>query len=186
MHALIGIAVVFAAVIGGFLLESGNLYVLFQPAELLIVGGAAVGIVLVANPPTVIRRMWHGALAAFRPPPHNPGTFLRHMRMLYEIFCYIQRAGVTEFEKDVEDPGSSRIFANHPEFLNNHATRAFVCDSLRMLVVGVTTASELDQLMELDIEAQSRGRQEPVSALHSVAEALPGLGIVAAVLGVVI
>src|SRR4051794_17579954 len=135
MHALIGIAVVFAAVIGGFLLESGNLYVLLQPAELLIVGGAAVGIVIVANPPSVIRRMWRGAQAAFRPPPHNSTTFLRHMRMLYEVFCYIQRAGVNEFEKDVEDPPNSRIFANHPAFLKDDVTRTFVCDSLRMLVV---------------------------------------------------
>jgi chemotaxis protein MotA len=186
MHALIGIAVVFAAVIGGFLLESGNLYVLFQPAELLIVGGAAAGIVMVANPPSVILGMCRGMLAAFRPPPHNSATFLRYMRMLYEIFAYIQRAGVTEFEGDVENPGSSRLFANHPDFLKDAAKRAFVCDSLRMPVVGVTTPSELDQLMELDIEAQRRGRQEPVAALHSVADALPGLGIVAAVLGVVI
>ncbi len=85
------------------------------------------------------------------------------MRMLYEIFCYIQRAGVVEFESDVEDPRGSRIFANHPDFLKDPLTCAFVCDSLRMLVVGVTTANELDQLMELDIEVQRRGRQEPVN-----------------------
>jgi chemotaxis protein MotA len=186
MHALIGIAMVFAAVIGGFLLERGNLYVLLQPAELLIVGGAAAGIVMVANPPPVILRMTRGAVAAFRPPPHSQKTFLQYMRMVYEVFCYIQRAGVAEFEKDVEDPRKSRIFSNHPDFLRDAAMLAFVCDSLRMLVVGVTTASELDHLMELDIEAQRRGQQEPVAALHSMADALPGLGIVAAVLGVVI
>jgi chemotaxis protein MotA len=186
MYALIGIAAVFAAVLGGFLLESGNLYVLLQPAELLIVGGAAAGIIMVANPPSVIHRMWQGSLAAFRPPPRTPLVFLRNLRMLYEIFCFIQRAGILEFEKDVEDPGSSRIFSNHPEFLADPPTRDFVCDSLRILVVGVTTPGDLDQLMDLDIEVQRRGRQEPVAALHSVAEALPGLGIVAAVLGVVI
>ena len=186
MHALIGIVMVFAAVVGGFLLEHGNPYVLLQPAELLIVGGAAAGIVMVANPPAVIFRMCRGALSAFRPPPHNPRSFLRYMRMLYEIFCYMQRAGAMGFERDVEDPRGSRIFSNHPDFLKDPLTCAFVCDSLRMLVVGVTTANELDQLMELDIEAQRRGRQEPVNSLHAVADALPGLGIVAAVLGVVI
>jgi chemotaxis protein MotA len=186
MYSLIGIGIVLAAVIGGFVLEKGNLYVLLQPAELLIVGGAAAGIVLVANPPSLIQRMWRGALSAFRPPPYGPPMFLRYMRMLYEVFSYIQRAGVAEFEKDVENPGDSRIFRNHPDFLKDAAIRAFVCDSLRMLVVGVTTPSELDQLMELDIEAQRRGRQEPVTALQAVADALPGLGIVAAVLGVVI
>lgn len=186
MYALIGIAAVFAAVLGGYLLESGNLFVLFQPAELLIVGGAAAGIVMVANPPAVIYKMWRGSLAAFRPPSRTPRTFLQSMRMLYEVFTFIQRAGVLEFEKDVEDPEASRIFLNYPDFLRDAPTRAFVCDSLRMLVVGLTTPADLDQLMDLDIEAQRRGREEPVAALHSIADALPGLGIVAAVLGVVI
>ena len=76
MYALIGIAAVFAAVLGGFLLEKGNPWVLLQPAELLIVGGAAAGIVMVANPPSVMRKMWHGCLAAFRPPPRTPQDFL--------------------------------------------------------------------------------------------------------------
>ena len=141
---------------------------------------------MVANPPAVMLRMLRGCLAAFRPPSRTPRVFLGYMRMLYEIFSYIQRAGVMEFENDVENPATSRIFANHPEFLKDLPTRDFVCDSLRMLVVGLTTPSDLDQLMELDIEVQRRGYQEPVAALQSVADALPGLGIVAAVLGVVI
>jgi chemotaxis protein MotA len=186
MHALIGILAVFAAVVGGFLLERGNLFVLLQPAELLIVGGAAAGIIMVANPPTVIRRMWLGTRAAFRPPVRTPEVFLRHIRMLYEVFCFVQRAGASDLEKDVENPDQSRIFTNHPGFLKDQITRYFVCDSLRMLVLGVTSPQELDQLMELDIDVQRRSHQEPVSALHSIADALPGLGIVAAVLGVVI
>jgi chemotaxis protein MotA len=186
MLAIIGIVVVFVAVLGGFLLERGNPYVLMQPAELLIVGGAAAGIVMVANPPDVIRKMWCGAVSAFRPAVHTPKSFLRNLRMLYEVFSYVQRAGIIELETDVEDPEAGRIFANHPEFLADRPTREFVCDTLRMLVIGVTTAHELDQLMDLDIEVQRRGRQRPVNALSSVADALPGLGIVAAVLGVVI
>jgi chemotaxis protein MotA len=160
--------------------------VLLQPAELLIVGGAAVGIVIVANPPSVIRRMVEGTKAAFRPPVRTPEVFLRHIRMLYEVFCFVQRAGANELESDVEVPDKSRIFSNYPDFLRDHATRDFVCDSLRMLVLGVTSSQELDNLLELDIDVQRRGRREPVKALHSVADALPGLGIVAAVLGVVI
>jgi chemotaxis protein MotA len=186
MHAIIGIVAVFAAVFGGFLLERGSLIILLQPAELLIVGGAAAGIVIVANPPSVIRRMAQGAFAAFRPPARNPEVFLRHIRMLYEVFCFVQRAGVADFEQDVERPENSRIFSNYPDFLRDAHTREFVCDSLRMLVLGVTSSQELDHLLELDIDVQRRARHEPVSALHSVADALPGLGIVAAVLGVVI
>jgi chemotaxis protein MotA len=186
MHAIIGIVAVFLAVFGGYLLERGSLLVLLQPAELLIVGGAAVGIVIVANPPSVIRRMAEGTKAAFRPPVRTPEVFLRHIRMLYEVFCFVQRAGANELESDVEVPDKSRIFSNYPDFLRDHATRDFVCDSLRMLVLGVTSSQELDNLLELDIDVQRRGRREPVKALHSVADALPGLGIVAAVLGVVI
>jgi chemotaxis protein MotA len=186
MYALIGIFAVFAAVLGGFLLERGNIFVLLQPAELLIVGGSAAGIIVVANPPSVIRRMARGAAATFRSPARTPQVFLRHIRMLYEVFSFVQRAGAMELESDVENPDSSRIFSNHPGFLRDRITRDFVCDSLRMLVLGVTSPQELDQLMDLDIDVQRRGRQEPVSALHTVADALPGLGIVAAVLGVVI
>jgi chemotaxis protein MotA len=105
--------------------------------------------------------------------------------MLYEVFSFMQRAGGAEMEEDVEDPGRSRIFSNCQDFLGDTGTRAYVCDSRRMLVIGVTSAQELE-LMELDIDVQRRTHHEPVSSLRAVADALPGLGIVAAVLGVVI
>jgi chemotaxis protein MotA len=186
MIALIGMAVVFLAVFGGFLLEHGNILVLLQPAEVLIVCGASLGIVIVANPPAVIRKVLRQAGRIFRASPYTQAYFLRHLRMLYEVFAYVQRAGVTQLEHDVEDPRASRIFSNHPAFLRDRLTCDFVCDSLRMMVIGITTPHELDQLMELDIDVQRRGRHEPVGALNSLADALPGLGIVAAVLGVVI
>ncbi len=186
MLALIGIVLVFAAVFGGYFIEKGNPYVLLQPAELLIVGGAALGIVLVANPLRTIRKMFWGALAAFGPPVHTRSAYLRKLRMLYEVFSFAQRAGVMALEADVEDPKNSRIFSNYPEMLKDRHILPFLCDSLRMLVIGATTPHELDHLMDLDIEVQRRGRHEPVHALSAVADALPGLGIVAAVLGVVI
>ncbi|MBS1857829.1 MAG: flagellar motor stator protein MotA [Acidobacteria bacterium] len=186
MLAVLGIVTVFLAVFGGFLLEKGNPWVLFQPAELLIVGGAALGIVLVANPPAVIRSMIRGVAATFRSAGRTREVFLVHMRMLYEVFMYSQRAGIMQLEEDVDRPSDSRLFTNYPAFLADRQACNFVCDSLRMLVLGVTTPNELDQLLDLDIEVQRRGRHEPVGALSAVADALPGLGIVAAVLGVVI
>jgi len=186
MVAILGILAVFLAVFGGFLLENGNLWVLLQPAELLIVGGSAAGIVVVSNPVPVIRRMARGAIAVFRPAPRTRDVYLGHMRMLYEFFLYSQRVGIMELEDDVDRPEQSPIFANYPRFLTDGATRNFVCDSLRMLVLGVTAPHELDQLMEMDMEVQRRARHEPVNALSAAADALPGLGIVAAVLGVVI
>jgi chemotaxis protein MotA len=186
MLVILGIVTVFAAVLGGFLLERGNLFVLLQPAELVIVGGAALGILLVSNPAGVIRRMGHGVGTVFRPSLYTCDYYLVNLRMLYEVFAYAQRAGVAAIENDVENPESGAIFTNYPVFLKDRETRAFVCDSLRMLVVGVTTPSELDRLMDLDIEVQRKGRHEPAGALATMADALPGLGIVAAVLGVVV
>jgi chemotaxis protein MotA len=183
---ILGIALVFGAVFGGYLLEKGNPYVLLQPAELLIVCGAAAGIVLIANPPATIRKMVRGAGAILSSPRQGRKAYLRALRMLYEVFCYLQRAGTTNLESHVEDPQSSQIFSQYPELLNDGPTIDFLCDSLRMIVIGATTASEIDRLMDLDIEVQRRGNHEPVGALSSMADSLPGLGIVAAVLGVVI
>jgi chemotaxis protein MotA len=186
MLAFAGIVVVLMAVFGGYLLEKGNLYLLFQPAEMLIVAGATVGIALVANPPRMIRKMIGGIWHVLRAPAVTPKVLLDYLLLLYEVFAYAQRAGVMRLEDDVENPDSSRIFSNHPRFLKDPIARAFLCDSLRMMIIGATSPAELDHLMDLDIDVQRRGEHEPVGALHNIAEALPGLGIVAAVLGVVI
>jgi chemotaxis protein MotA len=187
MLALVGIALVFLAVFGGYLLEHGNPWVLVQPAELLIIGGSAAGIVIVSNPPHVIASMARGVVSTFRPPFANRNAYLRLLRMLFEIFAYSQRTrGMGGIEADVEEPEQSKIFSKYPEFLGNRFLRDFVCDSLRMLVIGNTAPHELDALMDLDIDVQRRGQHEPVKSLSAVADALPGLGIVAAVLGVVI
>jgi chemotaxis protein MotA len=186
MLAFAGIVIVFVAVLGGYLLEQGNPYILLQPAELLIVVGATIGITIVANPPRVMRKMWKGVLEVLRAPTLTSNALLRYLLMLYETFSYAQRAGIIRLEDDIENPQTSRIFRNYPEFLRDAGLRAFLCDSLRMLVIGVTNPAELDHLMDLDIDVQRRGCHEPAGALHAIADALPGLGIVAAVLGVVI
>jgi chemotaxis protein MotA len=186
MLTILGIVVVFAAVFGGYILEKGNPYVLLQPAEMLIVCGAAAGIVLIANPPATIRKMIRGTKAILFPPAQGRTRYLRALRMLYEVFCYLQRAGTLNLESHVENPQSSPIFSQYPELLKDGPVIDFLCDSLRMIVVGATTPGELDRLMALDIEVHRRGNHEPVGALSSIADSLPGLGIVAAVLGVVI
>ena len=186
MLVLFGIVVVFAAVFGGYLLEHGNIHVLLQPAELLIVGGAAFGIVLIANPVAVIRKMFWAALSSFRPPVHNRQAFLTVLRMLFQVFGFAQRAGIAVLETDVDHPQESQIFKSFPEILKDRHTLTFVCDALRMLIIGATGPQELDHLMDIDIEVQRRSGHEPVGALTAIADALPGLGIIAAVLGVVV
>jgi chemotaxis protein MotA len=187
MLAFAGMLLVFAAVLGGYFMERGNPWVLLQPAELLIIGGAALGITFVSHPWPAIRKMAFGVRAMLRGSGPDRHSFLRHLRMLYEVFVYSQRArGMAALEADVEEPEKSAIFSNYPDFLSNATVRNFVCDTLRMLVIGASEPHEIDLLMDLDIEVQRRGNHEPVRALALIADSLPGLGIVAAVLGVVI
>ena len=148
MLALIGVVAVFVAVLGGYMLEKGNPWVLLQPAELLIVVGAAAGTILIANRPNLIRKMLAGTRDAFLPTPHERKSFLLHLRMLYEVFGFVQRAGIMALENDVDTPQKSQIFGRYPEFLHDRETRAFICDSLRMMVIGATAPHELDQLMD--------------------------------------
>lgn len=185
MFAIIGIVVVFGAVMGGYLMEHGNLRVLLQPAELLIIGGAGLGTVLIANPLHILKDIAGGVGAVFTGSPFTKQRYLDTLKMMYDLLNKARKDGLMALEGDVEEPEKSSIFSTRPEFLNNHHIRDFVCDSLRMAVTGVE-AFDLDQMLDLDMEVQHHDASQPTAALTSMADSLPGLGIVAAVLGVVI
>jgi chemotaxis protein MotA len=186
MFAIIGILVVFGAVIGGFLMEKGHIAVLIQPAELLILGGAAVGTLLVANPVHILKGIASGLKGVLGSSKFNKQRYLNALKMMYQFLNKVRKEGLLSVEMDVEKPNESAIFKNFPEFLNDHHGRDFVCDTLRMAITGGVEPFDMDQMMELDMEVHHHGATEPVSALTTVADALPGLGIVAAALGVVI
>lgn len=186
MFAIIGAVVVVIAIVGGYLLEHGNLTVLLQPAELLIIGGAAVGTTLIANPLPVIIKLVKGVTGVFTPSRYSNEFFTQTLKMLYEMFVYARKNGMVKLETDIEEPEKSALFKKYPSFLKDHHAVAFICDSLRMSISGGVGHYDLDQMMELDMEVHHHEANVPVSALSTVADALPGLGIVAAVLGVVI
>jgi chemotaxis protein MotA len=186
MFAIIGILIVFGAVIGGFLMEKGHIMVLIQPAELLILVGAATGTLLVANPVHIIRGVIAGLMGILKGSPFGKARYLNTLKMMYQFLNKVRKEGLLSVEMDVEKPKESLIFKNYPEFLNDHHARDFVCDTLRMAITGGVEPFDMDQMMELDMEVHHHEATEPVSALTTVADALPGLGIVAAVLGVVI
>jgi len=186
MFAIIGIVIVFGSIIGGYLMEHGKLMVLMQPAELVIIFGAAVGTILIANPLPVVIQMLKGIAGVFASNKFNKGFYLENLKMLYEIFNYARKSGMAKLEGDVEDPQKSQIFLRYKNFLKNHHAVHFVCDTLRMSITGGMGDFEIDQMMEQDIEVHHREVSTPVAALSTMADALPGLGIVAAVLGVVI
>jgi chemotaxis protein MotA len=186
MFAIIGAAVVVVAIMGGYLMEHGNLMVLLQPAELLIILGAAVGTTLIANPLPVIQKLIRGITGVFTPSKYNAAFFTATLKMLYEIFVYARKNGLVKLETDIEEPEKSGVFTKYPEFLKDRHAVDFVCDSLRMSISGGVGHYDLDQMMELDMDVHHHEANVPVNALSTVADSLPGLGIVAAVLGVVI
>jgi chemotaxis protein MotA len=186
MFAIIGIVVVIGAVIGGFLMEKGHIMVLVQPAELLILGGAAIGTLLVANPIHILKGIGAGLLGVLKGSPFGKPRYLSTLKMMYQFLNKVRKEGLLSVENDVEKPKESSIFKNYPEFLNDHHAKDFVCDTLRTAITGGVEPFDMDQMMELDMEVHHHEATQPVSALTTVADALPGLGIVAAVLGVVI
>jgi chemotaxis protein MotA len=125
-------------------------------------------------------------MGVFLPSPFSKAFYLQHLKMLNELFHYARKNGAVKLEADIEDPGKSPLFKNYPGFLKNHHALNFVCDTLRMYISGGVGSFELDQMMELDMEVHHQSASTPVASLTTIADALPGLGIVAAVLGVVI
>ena len=185
MFVIIGIVVVFGAIVAGYLMEHGNLRVLIQPAELLIIGGAAIGTVLIANPLYILKKIVAGITGAFGGSKFGKQRYLDTLKLMYELLNKGRREGLVALESDVEEPEKSPILSKDPELLKNHHVRDFLCDTLRMAISGVEPF-DLDQLLDLDMEVHHHDSAQPVAALSTMADSLPGLGIVAAVLGVVI
>jgi chemotaxis protein MotA len=185
MFAIIGILVVIGAVIGGYLMEHGILKVLIQPAELVIIGGAALGTLLIANPLPVTMKIFKGLIGILKGGGFTKPFYLETLKMLNDLFNQARKNGMVKLEEDVENPDKSPIFSKYPKFLHHHHAVHFVCDTLRMAISGGVQPHDLDMMMEMDMEVHHHEASTPVTALNSVADSLPGLGIVAAVLGIV-
>jgi chemotaxis protein MotA len=186
MFSIIGIVLVLGAVIGGFLMEKGPLPVLIQPAEFVTIGGAAIGTLIAANPMHVLKGIGGGVLGIFSGSKFTAKRYTETLKMMYDLFSKARKEGLVAIEADIEEPEKSQLFSKYPGFLKDHHALDFVCDTLRVAIIGGTGHFEMDQMMELDMEVHHHGAEAPTSALTTVADALPGLGIVAAVLGIVV
>jgi len=184
--SILGIILVFGAIIGGFLMEQGKLMVLVQPAELIIIGGSAIGTLLVANPlPTVIK-VFKSLLGVLSGSRYTQAFYLDSLKMLYDLFNLARKSGMAKLEEEIESPAKSPVFSKYPKLSKDHHLLNFVCDTVRTAVAGVVLPHDLDAMLENDIDVHHQELAAPVRALSTVADALPGLGIVAAVLGVTI
>jgi chemotaxis protein MotA len=186
MFVIIGIVVVFGAVVAGYLMEHGNIRVLMQPAELVIIAGAAIGTVLIANPLYILKEIAGGIGGVFGGSKYGKAQYMETLKMMYELFSRARKEGLMALEADSDAPDKSPVFSKYPKFLKDHHALAFVCDTIRMAAGGGVEPFDVDQMMELDMDVHHHDSSQPIAALSTVADALPGLGIVAAVLGVVI
>lgn len=157
MFVIIGIVVVFGAVVSGYLMEHGNIRVLLQPAELIIIGGAGLGTVLVANPLHILKKIAGGIAGAFGSSKFTKARYLDTLKMAYDLLNKARRDGLVALEGDIEEPDKSPILSKYPAFLKDHHVRDFVCDTMRMAVTGGVEPFDVDQMMEVDMEVHHHG-----------------------------
>jgi len=186
VFAIIGYVVVFGAILGGFIIEGGPVGILIQPVELLIIGGAAIGALVVGTPIKVLIAMLNGIKNAVLGNGYTRADYMELFAMLFEVFSVMRKSGEMALEKDVDDPANSEIFKKYPKFMSNRAANAMMLDSLRLVISGSANAEELMHLMDEEIATHEEEGRLPAAVLTKTADALPGLGIVAAVLGVII
>ncbi len=186
MLFIIGVIVVLSSVIGGYLLEHGNLAVLFQPVELLIIGGAALGSFLISNPLKIIKATFDSLLRIVSGSSLSKQDYIDALMLLNGVFYKIRQQGLVSIESDVDDPGGSSLFNKYPKILNNHRAVNLITDTLRIVMTTTIATHELERLIDTELETYEEEILSPSKAVTFVADALPALGIVAAVLGVVL
>src|SRR5215510_4843473 len=185
MFVIVGALIVLGSVAGGFLMEGGKPLVLNQPAEFIIIGGAALGSLLIGTPPSVIKRLL-GQWKMLFGSGSAKNDYNDLLAMLYQLFKLAQQSGVMALEPHFETPANSTIMTKYPKFLARHHAVDFLADSVKVIIIGGIGAHDFEALMDEDLEVRHHEEARPAATLSKVADALPGLGIVAAVLGVVI
>ena len=185
MSTIIGLVVVFGAVALGFWLSDGPFAVLWQPNELIVIGGSAFGSLMIAAPGKVLGRVKHAFGMGFKISVPKKDDYLDLLKLLYQVFTVVRREGVLALESHISQPEQSSIFKNYPSVMNRHHPMVFLVDSLKQLVDGCTP-DELSMLLDADMETLHEEEHQPINLIRGTSDALPGLGIVAAVLGIII
>ena len=185
MIALVGFAVVIGAVFGGFTMAGGSIAALLHPSEFIMIGGAALGMILISTPMGALKKMISQVTGITKAGPSKE-DFIDLVVMMYEIFNIARRDGVIALESHIEGPQDSEILSKYSRFINDHFAVAFFCDTVRSITTGAVPGHELDEIMDMDLEAHHHDNENPTGILTKVGDSMPGFGIVAAVLGVVI
>ena len=186
VFTIIGLVVLFGCVVGGYVLEGGALGTLWQPIEVLIIGGAALGSLILGTPGKHLGALFSGILHALMGSGSTKAEYRELFQLLFEVFTVMRKNGDMAVEKDVEDPKSSPIFSKYKGFLHNHHACNMLCDTLRLIVSGSANPQEIEHLLDEDMATFEEEHHRPASLVSKVGDAMPALGIVAAVLGIII
>ena len=185
MFVIVGYVLVLGAVFGGIVLAGGHVASLFQPVELIMIGGSALGAFFVANTPKTIKSTLKALPSLLKGTKFSKALYIDLLSMLYEILAKVRKEGLMSIESDVENPEASPIFSKYPHIQKDHHAMEFLTDYMRMMVGGNLNAFEIENLMDNEIETHHHEGEVPIHALSKLADGLPAFGIVAAVMGVV-
>ncbi len=186
MKVIIGFLIVIGSVIGGYIMGNGVLAALFHPNELIIIAGGAAGAFVIANPPKVIKAVFKGLPGLLKGSKYSKQDYLDLLGLMYELFSKARKEGLMALESDVEEPQQSELFKKYPKIVSDHHVLDFIADYLRLMVGGSMNAIELENLMDLELETHHHEAVAPSESVVNASDGLPGFGIVAAVMGVVI
>ena len=185
MFVIVGYVVVLGAVFGGFVMAGGHIASLFQPVELIMIGGSALGAFFVANTPKTVKATLKALPTLLKGSKFTKALYIDLLSMLYEVLAKVRKEGLMSIESDVENPEASPIFSKYPHIQKDHHAMEFLTDYMRMMVGGNLNAFEIENLMDNEIETHHHEGEVPIHALAKLADGLPAFGIVAAVMGVV-
>ena len=186
MFTIIGIVLVFAATMVGYVMHHGQIGVLIQINEFIILGGCGLGSFLAANGMKNVTASIKSIMGLLKPDPYTKESYLQILKMMYQLFNVARKDGLLGLEQHVESPETSDVIKEYPTFLANHHAVAFFCDTMKVILTGAVGPHDLSEMMEVDLETAHAEAQVPIDAVQTVGDAMPGFGIVAAVLGVII
>lgn len=185
MNLIIGIVVVMGCVIGGFVVHGGNVMALWQPSEVVIIGGAAVGAFIIANGLAMAKKAGGAFGGIMKGARYGKADYLDLFGLMYDLFNIARKDGVLGLEREIEDPGKSAVFTKHEQVMKDPHAIEFIQDYLRMMVSGDMNPFQLENLMDIELQTHHHEGEAVAQAVNRVSDALPGFGIVAAVLGIV-
>jgi chemotaxis protein MotA len=186
MIVISGAIIVFVSVIGGFLLAGGHVANLLHISEFIIIAGAALGSLVIMSPRKVLMDLTHQALSSLKGAPYGRSAYEDLFKALYELFMLGRRNGMIALEEHVLNPQNSNIFTRYPSFVNNRKALEFLCNGLRPIIDGKIKPDQLKLLLEIELNSLEEEHYKAVNVLTKAADAMPGFGIVAAVMGIVI